>query len=270
MASENAKKIAEKLKSVSDIDQYLDMLMSIKDEYLIVMGVRDTPGSQMSEETIRLIHLLGFSNFTKELWRMYAGVCNNGEMLCDLAGASPEVPVNYSASVPGTELSVSSSAWRAGNKCEIIINGENYAVNIRGINIAVYDVENKKLIDSIGFDIHDGAERSLFARRKGLSVRAHYDVAVAGVWFGVNYGSLINGYAIYNALKKMGYSVLMINKPNAAANDWELENPHCKRFISNFYSKTDISRSLPYDRLHELNECCDTFLVGSDQIWHYG
>lgn len=97
----------------------------------------------------------------------------------------------------------------------------------------------------------------------------HYDAAIVGVWFGANYGSLINGYAIYKALKNMGKSVLMINKPNAAPDDWELLNPHCKRFVDNFYPQNEVSPPLPYDRMHELNNCCDTFLVGSDQIWHY-
>ena len=96
-----------------------------------------------------------------------------------------------------------------------------------------------------------------------------YDVGVNGVWFGANYGSLLNGYATYKILKDLGYSVLMINKPNASANDWEVVNPHCLGFIQKFYPKESISELLPYSRLHELNNVCDTFLVGSDQIWHY-
>lgn len=270
MASENTRNIAEELKSTCDIDKFLDLLMKIKDEYLIVIGIRDTPGNQMSEETIRKIRGLGFTNFTKELWRMYAGVCDKGDIICNSAGALPEMSVNYSGCVSGVEVAISSNAWRAGNKCEIMIDGVNYAINIRGINIVVYDTESHNPIDSIGFDIHDGEKKSLFVRRPLRTLKVHYDIAVAGVWFGVNYGSLINGYAIYNALKKMGYSVLMINKPNAAPDDWELNNPHCKRFISNFYPNSDISSALPFDKLIELNDYCDTFLVGSDQIWHYG
>lgn len=96
-----------------------------------------------------------------------------------------------------------------------------------------------------------------------------YDVGVLGVWFGANYGSLLNGYATYKTLKSLGYSVLMVNKPNARPNDWEVLNPHCSKFINKFYPEEDISELLPYDRMGELNWMCDTFLIGSDQIWHY-
>lgn len=97
----------------------------------------------------------------------------------------------------------------------------------------------------------------------------HFDVAVLGVWFGANYGSLLNGYATYKILKSFGCSVLMVNKPNASANDWEIVNPHCSAFISKFYDRDDISALYPYARMRELNDLCDTFLIGSDQIWHY-
>ena len=91
-----------------------------------------------------------------------------------------------------------------------------------------------------------------------------YDVGVLGVWFGANYGSLLNGYATYKTLKSLGYSVLMVNKPNARPNDWEVLNPHCSKFINKFYPEEDISELLPYDRMGELNWMCDTFLIGSD------
>ncbi len=97
----------------------------------------------------------------------------------------------------------------------------------------------------------------------------HYDVGVLGVWFGANYGSLLNGYATYKTLKSLGCSVLMVSKPNARPDDWEVVNPHCCGFINKFYDKEDISSLLPYDRMKELNGMCDTFLIGSDQIWHY-
>ena len=100
-------------------------------------------------------------------------------------------------------------------------------------------------------------------------MKEHYDVAVLGVWFGVNYGSLLNGYATYKTLQSLGYSTLMVNKPNATPTDPEILNPHCSTFIKKFYPEESISDLLPYDRMNELNRICDTFLVGSDQIWHY-
>lgn len=103
-----------------------------------------------------------------------------------------------------------------------------------------------------------------------LTKKTHYDIGVVGCWWGSNYGSILNGYAVYNTLKSLGLSVLMIHKHNAKKNDWEIYNTHNEKFIQNFYPAEDVSPIIPFSRLHELNDVCDMFLTGSDQIWNYG
>lgn len=100
-------------------------------------------------------------------------------------------------------------------------------------------------------------------------MKSHYDVAIAGFWYGANYGSLLNGYAMYKTIKSFGKSVLMIQKPNASDTDVELIQGHNVDFIKKYYDPEDISPSLPYERLGELNNICDCFCAGSDQIWNY-
>ena len=96
-----------------------------------------------------------------------------------------------------------------------------------------------------------------------------HDIGVIGCWFGSNYGSLLNGYATYKILKSFGKTVVMIQKPNAQEDDWELYNTHNSRFIKKYYPESDVSEILPYERLPELNNKCDMFCVGSDQVWNY-
>ena len=105
---------------------------------------------------------------------------------------------------------------------------------------------------------------------KQTGMREHYDVGVTGCWWGANYGSVLNGYSVYKTLKKSGYSVLMIYKPNCAPDDWEINNTHNAKFIDRFYDKRDVSPILKYTQLPELNKYCDAFIAGSDQIWAYG
>ena len=62
--------VREYLKKVDDIDTYINILYKIKDHVIIVLSVKDTPGSNMSEEVLNKIKGMGFSNFSKELWRM--------------------------------------------------------------------------------------------------------------------------------------------------------------------------------------------------------
>lgn len=60
--------VREYLKKVDDIDTYINILYKIKDHVIIVLSVKDTPGSNMSEEVLNKIKGMGFSNFSKELW----------------------------------------------------------------------------------------------------------------------------------------------------------------------------------------------------------
>lgn len=146
--------IHKKLRSTTDIYEYLDILNIIKSKYLIVLAVRDTPGNCLSEEIIKKIFELGFTNFSKELWRMYVGISFKNLVIADLKGETNETPVEYQLHGDMLTLDVVSKAWRNGNQASVIINGKDYSVNMRGINIVVYDVNNSQLIDSIGFDRH--------------------------------------------------------------------------------------------------------------------
>lgn len=94
-----------------------------------------------------------------------------------------------------------------------------------------------------------------------------YDVGILGVWSGCNYGSIATYYALNQVVSSMGKSVLMIDKPIISEDDVELKKTHARRFAMEHYN---ISRQYPFENLHALNNLCDTFLLGSDQVWNYG
>ena len=96
----------------------------------------------------------------------------------------------------------------------------------------------------------------------------HYDVGILGVWTGCNYGSIATYYALNKIITGMGYSVLMIDKPRLSnKRDVEMEMTHSRKFA---YENYDISKSYLIKDIGELNEICDTFVIGSDQVWNYG
>ncbi len=95
-----------------------------------------------------------------------------------------------------------------------------------------------------------------------------YDVGILGVWSGCNYGSIATYYALNRIITDMGYSVLMIDKPRLSNEpDVELQLTHSRRFANEHY---DISKSYLKEEIVELNSLCDTFVIGSDQVWNYG
>ncbi|MBQ7557212.1 MAG: LTA synthase family protein, partial [Lachnospiraceae bacterium] len=53
----------------------------------------------------------------------------------------------------GTEYHVASYSKNSDNTCSIEINGKEYAINERGLNIVVYDYSSQSVVDSVSFDI---------------------------------------------------------------------------------------------------------------------
>ena len=95
----------------------------------------------------------------------------------------------------------------------------------------------------------------------------HYDVGIFGVWSGCNYGSIATYYALNQIMSSMGNAVLMIDKPILSDSDVELKETHSRRFGREHYN---ISKQYRLDQMHLLNQQCDAFLIGSDQVWNYG
>ncbi len=98
------------------------------------------------------------------------------------------------------------------------------------------------------------------------SLRLHYDVMIYGSTVNTNYGALITYYALYKAVERLGYSVILCNKPKKDnATEYEINN-HATRFCE---KRLNLTESKRFSKYSEYNELADTFLLGSDQIWNY-
>lgn len=141
----------DNLMNTKDIALYLDTLMAMRNKYLIVLSVKDTPGARMPDDILNKIHVLGFSNFLKDHLRNYIGVIDRGTVLFDSHNEKESLPMEFVSDINGIHLSVKSESTSKGN-AEIIIDGEDYSLNLRGINIVVFDFETKKVVDSSTYD----------------------------------------------------------------------------------------------------------------------
>lgn len=96
----------------------------------------------------------------------------------------------------------------------------------------------------------------------------HYDVGIVGLWYGLNYGSILTYYALYQTIRSMGLDALMINKP---AELWTPRYADRKSVANRFiYKHCNVSniRSTKSE-WRNLNQHCDAFIVGSDVVWNY-
>jgi hypothetical protein len=121
-----------------------------------MLAIKDTPGNSVDAENVAALKELGFKSFSSELWRTYIGVVNQGRVICDKLGAKEE-PISFEHTdiVSDFAVRMTSQSYRAGNLAEIALNGVNYAINKRGVNIVVFDVQRNRLIDSVVFDYHN-------------------------------------------------------------------------------------------------------------------
>lgn len=104
-----------------------------------------------------------------------------------------------------------------------------------------------------------------FAKAVRYGLENHFDVGVYGLWYGENYGSVLTYYGLVKVLESMGLSALMIANPLGSARGDTLEPTQFARRQG--YS---VSTRRPLTRMGELNQFCDSFVLGSDQLWNPG
>lgn len=259
------------------MNSFLEYLEKEKNNLAVIMAIRDTPGSKMPRAILVRLQNLGFHTFYTELWRMYIGIIDKGQTILDFRAPEKEDTIRYSCKLDGHELEIHSSSWRRENYASIIIDKIEYAMNMRGINLVAYNYATGEVCDSIAYDSHDDNSHfkkgSLIRQRMAyewIRKKKHYDIMLMGAYYGANYGSVINGYAEYTILKRMGKRVLMLSAPGFRLETPELdENMHNVKFIRKYYDKDDISPFFNLRELEQLNEYADIFVTGSDQLWSW-
>ncbi len=98
------------------------------------------------------------------------------------------------------------------------------------------------------------------------SLGRKFDVGYVGWWYGKNYGSVMTNFALEQFISSLGYSVLMLEWPETTKPFYPIEDSFARRFGKKYY---EIAMRRTYDELKDLNWFCDSFLVGSDQLWNY-
>ncbi len=96
-----------------------------------------------------------------------------------------------------------------------------------------------------------------------------YDVGIFGLWYGCNYGSMITYFALNEVIKDMGYTTVMIKNPlGREGTDLNaLPRSHSLRFAAKHYEITPLFH---LNEMSKLNQICENFVLGSDQMWNYG
>ena len=94
------------------------------------------------------------------------------------------------------------------------------------------------------------------------------NTAIVGLWFGLNYGSILSAYALYKAVEEMGYKPIFLNKPVGFWGErYEDETNIAGSFIHKYcYVSPAFYNG---ETLFQFTKERDHFIVGSDVLWNY-
>ena len=148
--------VTEELKAIVDLENYLSLLSRL-DNCTIFFAVKDTQGNELDEPLINRLELLGFKNLNELLEKenhSFAGIIEDGKAVFQQVGAADEA-IMYEGEIDGTPFYLESKTYQYGNLASIRVNGIEYAVNRRGLNIVVYRNSTQEVIDTVAFDTND-------------------------------------------------------------------------------------------------------------------
>ncbi len=140
------------LNAITDFSQYMDFLKLHLEQYAVFIASQDTPyGPGLTQEYANKIRSLGLREDIYGKFRCcYIAVIVQGKVIAEKL--SPQM-IECSGTVGDLQIHLKSQTWQAYQiPSEIVINGIDYCVKKRGLNFAVYDMENNIMVDRVAFD----------------------------------------------------------------------------------------------------------------------
>ncbi len=142
------------LTKINDIRTYLQKIQD--DRYTVFISIKDEGVNSLNDDIKNSLRELGLtSDFDREkaFQKSYYAIIDKEGVTEQMSDKLIETTGSMR---DGREwYKIASAGYYAGNKCSISISGQEYAKNLRGFNIVVYDHDLKKVIDSVAFDTYD-------------------------------------------------------------------------------------------------------------------
>ena len=106
-----------------------------------------------------------------------------------------------------------------------------------------------------------------------MALNKRYDIGLVSNYCAPNFGGALTHYALYHTLEDLGYSTLMIEAPlinTSAARVGTRLDVMERCFLDHLYPAYAMSKFYrTRQAMKELNQICQSFVVGSDQLFQY-
>lgn len=142
----------DNLSRITDIYDYLDALIAAKERYTIILSVKDDASGSLDDKIYEKLKVLGVSEALRnEYGFSYLSVIEQGDALCEKCGHE----MLYRSGTfdhDRMKYTVVSGGYDRGNCSSIMLNGQEYSENVRGLNFVIYSNETHRILDEVGFD----------------------------------------------------------------------------------------------------------------------
>lgn len=121
------------------------------DDYIVIFSVKDESSCAVTDEIVAGLSELGLKENLKEagVRNSYIAVLNGLDLVYEAIGKDI---LSYDHDFNGLLLHVESANFDAGSFSVIQLQGTEYSVNERGLNIVVYSKSKGMVIDCVSFD----------------------------------------------------------------------------------------------------------------------
>lgn len=142
-----------KLPTTNNIHDYFSEIKRVICNSIVVISVKDTPGIELTFDFAEEIRKsMGLEiNLHNRHQKSYIAIIENKNVICECLD---EKLITKRVVLDGFKIDVTSAGLNCGNVASIKINGENYSMNKRGINIVAIDILSKTIIDVVNIDTH--------------------------------------------------------------------------------------------------------------------
>lgn len=133
----------------TDINKYLSMLADTR--YTIFISIKDEATENLTAEITQSLNNLGLkTDLTGKYRNSYFAIVSPNGIQEEISEAKLEAEGMLRNGL--SNYSIVSAGYKCGNVSSIKIDGVEYSVNSRGLNIVVYNNESHRVIDTVCFD----------------------------------------------------------------------------------------------------------------------
>lgn len=133
--------------------EYLQKLVRDYKDKTIFITVKDDIGGCIDDEDRTALKVLGLQTDFSDVFRhSYLAIIESGNISYE-ALSNRYLSYSNNLAMSGISYKLISSNWHTNSNASIMIDNKEYAINQRGMNIVVYDEENKMVLDRVCFDL---------------------------------------------------------------------------------------------------------------------